>query len=291
MDNGSNGNSSALAVVEPTAISLPAMESAVAQWRRTTDIASLVRSVVMQSTVTIQGRKYLTVAGFQAVANAFGCVASARDVERVEGGWRAIGEVKRMSDGMVLSTGTGFLGDDEKVWQSRPQFSKMAMAQTRACGRALRAAFAFMAPVIDGNLQTTPAEEYEIVAQQNTVDPPAPVVRGGAALTNALRPSSPTMSSTAAPRHAEPPPHEDADFRPSSSPPRAQATTATHDQNFAFRFGNEKGVPLRAISESGLKFYEKCLHNDLANPEKQQYAQSNTLALTNVQAEIRHRGI
>jgi hypothetical protein len=231
----------------------------------------MVRAVVLNCTVEIQGRKYLTVAGYQAVANAFGWVASARDVVRVEGGWQAIGEVKRMSDGMVLSSGVGFLGDDEKTWATRPQFSKMAMVQTRACGRALRAACGFMAPVIDAKLETTVAEEMELV--QGSTVPPAPT--GTAGLKAKL---------------GGPPPSPPPAAKPSSE---NAGEKASHDRSFSFRFGKSANVPLHLLSEGDLKFYAKCLENDLASndPKKQQYASSNTLALANVQAEIRVRGI
>ena len=50
------------------------------------------------------------------VAIAHGCAASALGVERVDGGVRAIGEVRRMSDGQLIATGEGFVGEDEATW-------------------------------------------------------------------------------------------------------------------------------------------------------------------------------
>jgi hypothetical protein len=86
-------------------------------------------------------------------------VASARDVERVEDGWRCIGEVRRMDTGQVIATAEGFLGDDEEMWAKRPTYAKRAMCQTRAISRACRSAFAHVVVLIDRNLSTTPAEE------------------------------------------------------------------------------------------------------------------------------------
>lgn len=128
--------------------------------RRATDVAGVSRDIVMKTAITIQGRKYVKVEGWQAIAIAHGCIASSRDVERVETGHRAIGEVKRMSDGLVLATAEGFVGDDEvKTWGQRPEYAKRAMAQTRAISRACRSAFAHVVVLIDANLSTTPAEE------------------------------------------------------------------------------------------------------------------------------------
>jgi hypothetical protein len=89
-------------------------------------------------------------------------VASARDVERLEDGYRCIGEVKRMDNGQVISQAEGFLGDDEAMWASRPTYAKRAMVQTRAISRACRSAFAHIVVLIDSKLSTTPAEEIPI---------------------------------------------------------------------------------------------------------------------------------
>jgi hypothetical protein len=86
-------------------------------------------------------------------------VASARDVERLEDGYRCIGEVKRMDNGQVISSAEGFLGDDEPMWEKRPTYAKRAMCQTRAISRACRSAFAHIVVLIDKSLSTTPAEE------------------------------------------------------------------------------------------------------------------------------------
>jgi len=40
--------------------------------------------------------------------------------------------------GVVLGRGVGCVFDDEKPWNTRPQFARQMMAQTRATGRALK---------------------------------------------------------------------------------------------------------------------------------------------------------
>lgn len=81
-------------------------------YRASTDAAGLCRDIVLATAQTIQDRKYVRVEGWQAIAIAHGCTASARAVERVEGGVRAIGEVRRMSDGAVIAEAEGFVGED-----------------------------------------------------------------------------------------------------------------------------------------------------------------------------------
>lgn len=127
--------------------------------KQATDVAGVCKDIVQETAQKIGGRKYVRVEGWQAIATAHGCVASARDVEKIEGGWRAIGEVRRMDNGNVIATAEGFLGEDEPVWAKRPEYAKRAMCQTRAISRACRSAFAHVVVLIGGGLETTPAEE------------------------------------------------------------------------------------------------------------------------------------
>jgi hypothetical protein len=139
-------------------------------YRASTDAAAICRDMVIASATTIQGRKFVGVEGWMAVAIAHGCVASARDVEKVEGGVRAIGEIRRMSDGKVIAEAEGFVGEDEETWYGgtnkygkvlpkRNDYAIRAMAQTRAISRACRSAFAHVIVMMNAGLSTTPAEE------------------------------------------------------------------------------------------------------------------------------------
>jgi hypothetical protein len=147
--------------------------------RQATDIAAVCREIVMASAVEIQGRKYVKVEGWMAIATTHGCIGSARDVRRVDGGYTAIGEIKRISDGAILCQAEGFVGEDEATWfggkamvwdkQSRQKVEKIlpkrdeyairAMTQTRALSRACRSAFAHVVVMMNAGLSTTPAEE------------------------------------------------------------------------------------------------------------------------------------
>jgi hypothetical protein len=132
-------------------------------YRASTDAAGLCKEIVLKTAQNIQGRKYIKVEGWQAIAVAHGCAASADHVERVEddgmSGFRAVGIVRRMSDGAEIARAEGFLGDDETMWSKRPVYARRAMVQTRAISRACRSAFAHVVVLIDANLSTTPAEE------------------------------------------------------------------------------------------------------------------------------------
>ena len=114
-----------------------------------TDVAGVCGEIVKRTAQTIQGRKYVRVEGWQSIAAAYGCVASSKNVQRVEGGVRAIGELHRVSDGALIATAEGFVGEDEPVWAGgghnkktgrpyarRQAYAWRAMAQTRAISRA-----------------------------------------------------------------------------------------------------------------------------------------------------------
>ena len=147
-------------------VALRGDHGAVLDYRMSTDAASMCKEIVTRSAMKIGGRKYVPVEGWQAIAIAHGCVASARDVERVEDGVRAIGEVRRGSDGEVICTAEGFVGDDEPVWAGgesngrvyprRPEYAIRAMAQTRAISRAARQRFGFIVRL--AGYEPTPAE-------------------------------------------------------------------------------------------------------------------------------------
>jgi hypothetical protein len=151
---------------------LPAVHhsNGVDAYRASTDAAGVCGAIVKATAIKIQGRKYVQIEGWQAIAIAHGCIVSARDVEKIDGGFRAIGEVRRMSDGALLATAEGFLGDDEQTWAKRPMFARRAFVQTRAMSRACRSAFAHVVVMIDKDLGTTPAEEMQGIYDHGSIE-------------------------------------------------------------------------------------------------------------------------
>ncbi len=136
------------------------------------DVAAVCGEIVKKTALQIKGRRYIRVEGWQALATAHGCVAGCREVREVDGGFCAIGELRRISDGALLAIAEGFVGNDEivwfggsdakgKTWPKRHDYAIRAMAQTRAISRVCRSAFAHVVVLIDSDLSTTPAEEAE----------------------------------------------------------------------------------------------------------------------------------
>jgi hypothetical protein len=149
----------ALAHQLPTVVSLPSEQEAALTYKLSTNAATLCGEIVKATAQNIQGRKYVKVEGWLALAAAHGCLVSIREVDVIEGGVRAIAELRRMSDQALLATAEGFVGEDEKMWAGRPMYARRAMAQTRASSRVCRTVFAFAVVLIDKDLGTTPAEE------------------------------------------------------------------------------------------------------------------------------------
>lgn len=141
--------------------------------RLATDVAGVCKEIVTNTAVDIQGRNYVRVEGWMAIATAHGCIAGAGEVKQDDRGTSAIGEIRRMSDGALLCRAEGYVGADEPTWYGgvihtrngektlpkRPDYAIRAMAQTRAISRACRSAFAHVVVLMDAGLSTTPAEE------------------------------------------------------------------------------------------------------------------------------------
>ena len=159
-------------------------------FRVSTDAAGLCKDIVVATARNIQGRKYVQVEGWQAIAIAHGCTASSGEVKKTEeGGYSAIGKVIRMDTGMVIASAEGYVGPDEPTWfggagaygktlPKRPDYAIRAMAQTRAISRACRSAFAHVGVMMNAGLSTTPAEE---VPAEGFDDHPAPKAKPAAA--------------------------------------------------------------------------------------------------------------
>jgi hypothetical protein len=152
--------------------------------RRASDVAGVCAEIVKSTAINIKNRKYVRVEGWEAIAAAHGYAAGARDVERTETGWKATGELRRISDGLLIAQSEGFVGDDEATWtgddmrKGRAEYAIRAMAQTRAISRVCRSAFAYVVVMIDKDLSTTPAEEVprddEPAPRERPVTRPAP---------------------------------------------------------------------------------------------------------------------
>ncbi len=74
-------------------------------------------------------------------------------------------------------------------------------------------------------------------------------------------------------------------------PPETTGVPATHDRGLSFRFGGAKDTPIHALTEKDLRWYRKTFAENVADESKKQWAAANTLALANIDAEIKFRGL
>ena len=142
----------AIAVIEPNN-----PQSVVTRGQAT---ANACRAIVMQCSMQLQGRRYIKAEGWQALAASCGYSPRIGTVEELSNGdIRAVCDLVRLSDGEIVASAEGYLGVDEGMWAKRPRYARRAMAQTRATSRACRSALAWIVPLLDAGLETTPAEE------------------------------------------------------------------------------------------------------------------------------------
>lgn len=126
-------------------------------------VASATKSLVGNAIINLQGKKYIRVEGWQAIAAAHGCTVTADSVSMDDkGNVTSVAYVRRLRDGAQLGQAEGYVGMDE-VWGKRPTYARRAMAQTRAISRACRNAFAHVVVAMNSEhatgFETTPAEE------------------------------------------------------------------------------------------------------------------------------------
>lgn len=266
MEAQNGTTTAALAVVEHNAGTL---------MRQATDVAGVCAEIVQRTAQNIQGRKYVRVEGWQSIAVAYGCVASSRAVEKVEGGIRAVGEVRRMSDGVLIATAEGFVGKDETTWYggkdkygkemaARPEYAVRAMAQTRAISRACRSAFAFVVTMIDGSLSTTPAEEMEGLE----IAPASQQTLNAAGTQWAAKPATPSA-------------------RPAPKPTQQTTSSGVLLPNY----GSLKGQPVAGQKVKDLEYYRAGCLRSLEDQSKARWHDKERALLAAIDDELsRHSG-
>jgi len=222
-------------------------------------IAELCREIVEAAATPIQGKRYVRVEGWQSIATAHGCVVSIRSVDKIDGGTRAIADLKRMSDGVILSTAEGFVGDDEHPWNKRPVYAVRAMAQTRAMSRVCRGAFAHVVLLMNAGLSTTPAEEVpdggfdSPEAQPQPVAKPVPrSLQRAFKGVSAARAATPVAASSHVSTVKTPAPYSKPDYR------KVREVEQFADAGwleYPIGFGKNKGVPVGDLKMQSFKWY------------------------------------
>lgn len=126
--------------------------------------------------VMINDEQYLEFEDWQTIARFYGATVGIEWTKRLEidkGESKAFGyEAKALVHhrGEIISSAESMCMSDEKNWGGKPEFQLRSMAQTRACAKALRNVFAWVA--VMAGYKGTPAEE---IAGGSTTTPPGSV--------------------------------------------------------------------------------------------------------------------
>jgi hypothetical protein len=125
------------------------------------EVAKALNSVIEKQNLyhTIQGKKHVTVEGWQTLGSMLGITAVKVHTEELpdNNGYRATVEARRISDGMVLGSADALCTRTENTWKNRDDYALLSMAQTRATSKALRGPLGFIVKLAGFN--ATPAEE------------------------------------------------------------------------------------------------------------------------------------
>lgn len=124
--------------------------------------------------VVFNGEQYLEFEDWQTVGRFYGVCAKVIETRLIEIGsvigFEARAVAIKASTGEEISAADAMCLNDEKNWASKPLFQLRSMAQTRACGKALRNVLAWV--VVLAGYRPTPAEEMES-SENSTSNPPA----------------------------------------------------------------------------------------------------------------------
>jgi hypothetical protein len=147
-------------------------------WQEKNKVAELCKAIVTATAIPIGGRSYIPIEGWLSISAAAGYTAATEEPQRTEDGYRVKAVLRRDSDGQIISTAYGFVGDDEPMWAKRPRHANEAMAQTRAMARVCANKFRFI-PVLMKieNLATTPYEEMPAVDEYPSAVRVGPQIR------------------------------------------------------------------------------------------------------------------
>lgn len=143
--------------------------------------------------VMMNGEQYLEFEDWQTVGRFYGVTAKVVSTEYVEFngviGFQARAVALR-PDGMEISAAEAMCLNDEPNWSKKPLFQLRSMAQTRACGKALRNVLAWV--VVLAGYKGTPAEEIADMAHGKTpVQAPQERHEGEPTIKNSDDPATP----------------------------------------------------------------------------------------------------
>ena len=117
--------------------------------------------------INIQGKQYLQYGSWQVLGRFFGATAGVEWTKKLEENGKLIGYEARSvvyRNGVIISSAEASCMKTERNWANRDEYAIKSMAQTRACAKALRNGFGWVAEM--GGYSATPAEEMDTVQEE-----------------------------------------------------------------------------------------------------------------------------
>lgn len=159
----------------PTTLVLEGNPEAQLAYAETAAHALMKRVENKKRKIVIGGKQYLEYGDWQTLARFFGATAATEWTRRLE----IDGEIKGYEcravvyqHGDIISAAEAICLRSERNWQKREWHMIMSMAQTRACSKALRNAFGWVAEL--RGYASTPAEE---MTEEDIDEPTKPAVK------------------------------------------------------------------------------------------------------------------
>ena len=156
-------------VVDPprSILDLPANEMLTEAKKIAVPLADIVEKQGLYS--NINGNNHVKCEGWSTLGSMLGITAKEKSVSELDdGSFLAEMELVNMRNGIVIGSGSGYCGMDEKSWKSKPKYARRSMAITRATSKAYKTNFSWIFALAGYN--TTPAEEMEGVARETLLE-------------------------------------------------------------------------------------------------------------------------
>jgi len=138
------------------------------------ELAKIVESCKLYT--LLNGRKFVRVEGWTTMGGMLGVLPREVSAERQEdGGYLAVVELVRVSDGAIIGRGSALCGMDEhdrngnQTWGGRAEYARRSMSITRATGKAYRLGFSWIMTL--AGYEPTPAEEMDGVIEGQVIEP------------------------------------------------------------------------------------------------------------------------
>lgn len=131
-------------------------------------LANTLASIIEQQKLytKIGSGKHVKCEGWTSMGALLGVTAKERSVQELEdGSFEAKVDLVNVRSGLVIGSGSGFVGSDEKNWMAKPKVARRSMAVTRATSRAFRTNFSWIIAL--AGYEPTPFEEMEALENNN----------------------------------------------------------------------------------------------------------------------------